>query len=366
MQNTIILFWNPEISSFTIKQYCELMAHWWNASMNWSVWEHEKAKKGDRFFLVRCGKEPNGIVMCGEFCSDPYKGEDWSGKGREVYYMDLNIEFTGGPNGHLLSSDILAKNIPNFNWYGGHSGRLIESEDDAARLEMLWQCFVEDVIHKHDEQMDEDEIDDEDEGEITDEGDDNEEDDSEKHESSEKIDPYQLMQDALMNGNSFRNCRFQHRWQYQLDEYLSKKHGTACEICGYDYRKLFGDHVENYNEYYYIGDLGCRDCDEIERNYHCVCSNCYALLDDSEDIAEAFEKYRALAKPHVQKLHLMDRFTDNVKSLQSFISEAKTSKLNQKVDHLIDGIASKSDTLMQGYEKYRAFMDSLKNKKNKS
>lgn len=315
MANTIILFWNPEISSFTIQQYCELMEHWWDASMNWSVWEHEKAKIGDRFFLVRCGKEPNGIVMCGEFCSEPYIDEDWSGKGREVYYMDLNIEFMGDPNGHLLSSDILTKNIPNFNWYGGHSGRLIESEDDTERLEMLWQCYIEDVIHQE-----------------------RDEDDYEEEED-----------------NDFR-------WKNQLDEYLSKKHGTACEICGYDYRKMFGEQVKKHNEYYYIGDFGCRDCDEIERNYHCVCSNCISLIDES---VEAFEKYRALAKPHVQKLHLMDRFTDNFKSVQSFIREAKTSKLNQTVDHLLDGIASKSDTIMHGYEKYQAFMDWVKPKKPK-
>lgn len=309
MRNTIILFWNPEISSFTMQAYCELMKHCQDAYMNWSVWEHEKAKNGDRFYLVRCGKEPNGIVMSGELCSDPYIDEDWSGKGREVYYMDLNIEYMGDPNGHLLSSDILTKNIPNFNWHGGHSGRLIESEDDIARLEMLWHCYVEDVIQDEND----------------------------------------------------------YRWQNQLDEYLSKKHGSACEICGYDYRKLFGDQ-ENYNEYFYIGDLGCRDCDEIERNYHCLCLNCIFLIDNCMDMdrAKAFEKYQSLAMSYAQKLQLMDRFMDNYKSLKSFLSEAKTSKLNQKVDYLLEKVADKSDVLMHGYDKYRAFMDFLKNNKNKS
>ena len=30
--------------------------------------------------------------MSGEFTSEPYHGEDWSGKGREVFYMDMDIK----------------------------------------------------------------------------------------------------------------------------------------------------------------------------------------------------------------------------------------------------------------------------------
>ena len=84
------------------------------------------------------------------------------------------------------------------------------------------------------------------------------------------------------------------------------------------------------------------------------------------DRAKAFEKYQSLAMPYAQKLQLMDRFMDNYKSLKSFLSEAKTSKLNQKVDHLLEKVADKSDVLMHGYDKYRSFMDFLKNNKNKS
>ena len=44
---------------------------------NWSVWEYEKAKEGDKFFMVKVGPGTNGIVMAGKFTSEPYKDEDW-------------------------------------------------------------------------------------------------------------------------------------------------------------------------------------------------------------------------------------------------------------------------------------------------
>ena len=43
--NTIILFWNPAISSFKLDDYQELIENLEYEDMNWSVWEHEKAHK---------------------------------------------------------------------------------------------------------------------------------------------------------------------------------------------------------------------------------------------------------------------------------------------------------------------------------
>ena len=50
------------------------------------MWDHDKARDGDKFFMVKVGPGVNGVVMSGEFTSDPYQGEDWSGKGRQVFY----------------------------------------------------------------------------------------------------------------------------------------------------------------------------------------------------------------------------------------------------------------------------------------
>lgn len=42
--NTVILFWNPDISSFKYDDFGYAIRNINNETFNWSVWEHEKAK----------------------------------------------------------------------------------------------------------------------------------------------------------------------------------------------------------------------------------------------------------------------------------------------------------------------------------
>lgn len=142
---TFILFWNPAISSYKLDDFQRELEelHDDYCNMNWSVWEHEKASAGDRFFMVRCGNGNTGICMSGYFSSDPYQDEDWSGRGRVTYYMDLEPDAMIHPDYRpILPTSDLVKAIPSFDWKGGHSGRLIE-ESYAAKLEALWASFLE-------------------------------------------------------------------------------------------------------------------------------------------------------------------------------------------------------------------------------
>jgi hypothetical protein len=143
--NTIILFWNPSISSYKFEDFqreLEEISDGYN-DMNWSVWEYEKAHQGDRFFMVRCGEGNTGICMSGYFTSKPYKAEDWSGRGRETFYMDLEPDVMIHPEySPILTTKELAASIPSFDWTGGHSGRLL-NEADAEKLENIWKSFIE-------------------------------------------------------------------------------------------------------------------------------------------------------------------------------------------------------------------------------
>lgn len=163
--NTFILFWNPSISSYKLDSYRSFLAakpHVYD--FNWSIWEHQKAHIGDRFFMVRCKNRPvpgqvnqwgkqvwepctdatTGICMAGTFSSEPYRGEDWSGKGRETFYMNMCISQAADPDRCvILSSEELMEAIPGFDWKGGHSGRML-GEAEAEKLEELFSKAVED------------------------------------------------------------------------------------------------------------------------------------------------------------------------------------------------------------------------------
>lgn len=139
--------WNPYYSSYKIENFerdFQMLIHddpdtWFN----WSVHEYEKADIDDRFFLVKVGQEgATGVVMSGYFSSEPYQDEDWSGKNRTVYYMDMEVDVIIHPEkAKLLPTEMLIKNIPEFDWTGGHSGRLIEKEL-AKKLEKIWTEFL--------------------------------------------------------------------------------------------------------------------------------------------------------------------------------------------------------------------------------
>lgn len=145
-QNTVILMWNPSISSYTMDRFEDdlrcLFDGWMDDDFNWSVWDYEKAKEGDKFYMVKVGHGTNGIVMAGTFTSEPYKDEDWSGKKRVVYYMDMDVTHMIHPDRcPLLTSEKLEKEIPDFVWTGGHSGQLLNDEQ-AKKLDAFWEDYL--------------------------------------------------------------------------------------------------------------------------------------------------------------------------------------------------------------------------------
>ena len=147
LQNTFILMWNPAISNYKIEEFEEQlrdMSEGFYDEFSWAVWDHEQARDGDRFYMVKVGPGTNGIVMSGTFTSEPYQGEDWSGKGRTVFYMEMEIEEMIHPDRcPLLTSERLAEEIPDFEWNGGHSGRILTSEQ-ADKLAILWDQYLKD------------------------------------------------------------------------------------------------------------------------------------------------------------------------------------------------------------------------------
>ena len=109
---------------------------------NWSVHEWEKAQDGDRFFMLRVGEGKTGIFAAGHFISDPFKGKDWSGKGREVYYMTMEFDALFHPERtEIITTEELQRALPNIDWEKGHSGELITTED-AECLNKMWNEHI--------------------------------------------------------------------------------------------------------------------------------------------------------------------------------------------------------------------------------
>lgn len=256
--NTFVLMWDPSISSYKMEQFEEELIAIDSTHFNWSVWEHEKAHDGDRFFLVRVGTGNVGIVMSGFFISDPYEGEDWSGKGRETYYMDMEPDFMVHPEkASILTADVLMKEIPEFDWTGGHSGRLLD-EDAAGKLEMLWADYL--YANKN----------------------------LFKSENDEGV-------AAFYDYNFYdRYCdeSFMSRLQ-SVQKYLIKKHGDACEICGYKNPNL-ADGTSDLNPFYsFFRPKVDMPYQKAEEGMHCLCEDCrYSLANYNLESFEGLKNRR--------------------------------------------------------------------------
>lgn len=180
-RKTFIMFWNPALSNWTLKDNTRAIKSELIDMDSWAIWDYSEARAGDRYFMVKCGAGKTGICQSGFITSKAFKGEDWSGMDRDVHYVDLVTKVAIDPERcPILTTDVLRRELPGFDWTGGHSGRLL-SPEMAERLETLWRRFLkenEDMFNKYavnngdyarrydydpDEDDDEDDYDDDDE-----------------------------------------------------------------------------------------------------------------------------------------------------------------------------------------------------------
>lgn len=144
--STVILKWNPSFSSYPMFGYLQELRALTNdeeTDFNWSVWDHEKIDIGDKLYWVKLGYGQTGIVASGRVTSKPYLGKDWSGKDRETYYVDFELDIMINPDTlPILTNEELSREIPDFDWAKGHSG-LVLNEQQAKKLDALWQKFIE-------------------------------------------------------------------------------------------------------------------------------------------------------------------------------------------------------------------------------
>lgn len=166
---TFIFFWNPEISSYKLDEHREILRG--NGVFeNWSIWEHTEVAEGDTFYLIRCKNRPEpgkvnkygkqlwvpvlddttGICIAGTIISEAWQGEDWSGKGRETYYVDLDVDYMTDPDENIIiTSKELMQQLPEFDWTGGHSGRKLDYAL-AQKLDDMVEKRIKEIIESSD------------------------------------------------------------------------------------------------------------------------------------------------------------------------------------------------------------------------
>ncbi|MDE6276679.1 MAG: hypothetical protein K2M06_01065, partial [Muribaculaceae bacterium] len=132
-QRTFVFFWRPGVNGPKIDSFRRFIRRMQLMTIAWNIDDHREARMGDRFFLVCTSpRMPKGIVMSGILSSNPYPRGDGS------WGVELKPNFMMDPrHPSLVTADLLADAIPDFDWRGTTGGRRL-SDDDAATLEDLW------------------------------------------------------------------------------------------------------------------------------------------------------------------------------------------------------------------------------------
>jgi hypothetical protein len=144
-RKTFVMRWNTDISNYKLSEFEDAMEDFFDEGFyyDWSIWDYQKAHIGDKFYMIRTGEGANGVVMRGTIIGTPYPDEDWSGKGRKVYYIRMNLTNMIHPERTplLLTTDELTKAVPDFNWKEGHSGEIL-NDTQSAKLEEVWEDYI--------------------------------------------------------------------------------------------------------------------------------------------------------------------------------------------------------------------------------
>lgn len=108
----------------------------------WSAGNRRHLAPGSRVFLIRQAKPPKGVVASGFSVSEPEPTND-----PNDHSNYLNIDFTmvlSGEEGDILPLEDLLDDpiLKEVNW-GTQRGGIEFTDDQAARLEVVWREFLE-------------------------------------------------------------------------------------------------------------------------------------------------------------------------------------------------------------------------------
>lgn len=242
---TFILLWNPEISDYPYKSYCRQYLRNVGSVITWNLFDYQDAQPGDRVFWLRCGEGRTGILMVGTIYESPFEDVHWRYPEQRTSYVPFLVEYAVDPEEMpLITTEMLSKEMPEFEWNGGHSGRLLNPEY-AEKLELMWTKYVMDNAE-------------------------------------------------AFESKSIAACDEELLAKFQpandiIQDHMVRVKGGACEICGYDFYKVFGEDVDTECEYDFLYHDG-KVCDRIEDNFHAFCPSCKTVIGIVDDLKQVEAK----------------------------------------------------------------------------
>ncbi|MBP7415644.1 MAG: HNH endonuclease [Pyrinomonadaceae bacterium] len=223
----------------------------------WSCLSTRSVRIGDRFILIRLGKEPKGILGCGYISSLPYSMPHWNEEKRTSGVMAprTDLLFKALSAEPIIPLDYLIQRYPNYHWTSQASG---VSLPDLIVDDLF--AIIQDDIRFSFTTMDLKAVREYSEGK-----------------------PKKTTTWTYDRSTEARNDCIEH-------------YGYKCEVCRFDFGATYGDRGRNFIEVHHLKPIA-----DIKREYKInpikdlrpVCANCHKMLHRRKPVL-SIEELRAL------------------------------------------------------------------------
>ena len=138
---TILLAWNPDRFPWgDLRDELEKVKRDGRVTDRWSVGNRKYLESGARFFLIRLGSEPRGLVGSGWTTSEPFDAPHWdlqmAEQGAVARYVDIYFD-TLAESPLITMSELISPPFDEMHWPTQMSGIEIPAHV-AKKLEALW------------------------------------------------------------------------------------------------------------------------------------------------------------------------------------------------------------------------------------
>ncbi len=245
---TYLLTWNPSKWDWKdLSKDSNLAKNGKSKNDNWSCGNTKKIIKGDRFFLLKQGKDlPRGIIGSGYITKSPFSAKHWDGRKENALYVGIRFDTLLNPDtDEILERDFLIRDeiLSKVNWNTQSSGIEV-SREIAADLEEVWQNFLYKDAFYLPEEIEE--------------------------------------SDLFYEGATKRILINAYERNPQARKKCIEKYGAECFVCQFNFNKFYGKEVAQ--DYIHVHHL--KQISEIGEEYKVnpikdlrpVCPNCHAII----------------------------------------------------------------------------------------
>ena len=236
-----LLTWNPKKWQWEDFEKCvDEINQGYFVDRNWTC-RSSKAQAGDRFFFMRLGVEPKGIIGYGQFLGGydkkhPHFDNNRAEKGDTHPLAD--IKYHALSKTPIISADYLKENFK-FTWFSQSSGIAIPDNIAKSLGQLIVEFTGEEIITNKQEEC--------------------------------TIEEGELRTITVRNYN--RNPEARRK--------CLEHHGYICSVCGFNFENIYGELGKDYIQIHHIKTIssyGKKHKINPKKDLRPVCANCHVML----------------------------------------------------------------------------------------